>query len=204
MVVISSTLPVLPKMSSSSSKLRIMNGSPIEQFTRWTALSKNGPHSSRVSASEGRIDMIPLEVLAVVPLAVHTRRLDVADAVEVDAEAGRSGLKRGARVEQFLSVQHTVRMLPPDERMPLGILMQTQPAHAYCEHAPIVRMKRPWEHATRAKLEMIGAGAHDNRQRGPPVHKGILVDLRIRWRLGVLTAAALIRDAQALREIVKF
>ena len=65
-------------------------------------------------------------------------------------------------------------------------------------------MKRAWEHATRAKLEMIGAGAHDNRQRGPSVHKGILVDLRIRWRLGVLTAAALIRDAQALREIVKF
>ena len=109
LVVISSTLPVLPKMSSSSSKLRIMNGSPIEQFTRWTALSKNGAPLVEGLAGERRVDVIALEVLAEVPLAVHTRRLDVADAVEVDAEAGRSRLKRGARVEQFLSVQHAVR-----------------------------------------------------------------------------------------------
>ena len=66
-------------------------------------------------------------------------------------------------------------MLPPDERVPLGILMETQPAHAYREHAPIVRMKRPGEHATRAKLEMIGAGADDDRQRRPSVHERIVV-----------------------------
>ena len=52
-VVISSTLPVVPKTSSNSSKLRIMNGSPIEQFTRCTALSKNGPHSASVSRVNG-------------------------------------------------------------------------------------------------------------------------------------------------------
>jgi organic radical activating enzyme len=48
-----------------ASKFFIMNGSPIEQFTRWPARSNSAPHSSSVSRPNGRSTLPPSAALEV-------------------------------------------------------------------------------------------------------------------------------------------
>ena len=104
-----------------------MNGSPIEQFTRLhRVVEERAPLAQRV-ARERRVDVIAFEVLAVVPLAVDARRLDVADAMQVDAEAGRRRIERRPAVEKLARIGQRVVLLPADGRVALGILMEPRP-----------------------------------------------------------------------------
>ena len=59
LTVTSSTLPRLPKASSSGSMSLIMKGSPIEQLTSSDEFSKNGPYSARVPRSKGSATLSP-------------------------------------------------------------------------------------------------------------------------------------------------
>src|SRR6185295_12430477 len=109
-------------------------------------------------ARERRVDVIALERLAVVPLAVDAGRLDVADAVEVDAEARRRRVEGGTRLEQLSHIQHAVDVLPADDRVALRILMEAKAAQPYRQHPAIARVKRLGKHAAGSKLDAIDSG----------------------------------------------
>ena len=75
-------------------------------------------------ARERRVDVVPLERLAGIPFAVHARRLDVAHAVQIDAETRRRRRKQRRPLQRLADVQDGVAVLALDEPVPVRIAME--------------------------------------------------------------------------------